>query len=399
MVNCTAEDFDAFVRQHPNGLVSQLAGYNEVMLTDGFTKSDFVAVADETGALVGGCAFYMKPLPRPFNCFYYALTKHAFTVDYENEALFAYLLEATKQKMRQLNVVLFSFDVPVSERNEGFYRRLEAMGCETKVFAEENSHNVFYRHNSRLDISDDLPAILKAMKGNTRRAIQKSLNFGFEIEKAGMERFDEFYEILELSAARDGFSLEKRERFRKKVEGILALEGSELWFVRFSGQKTKAYFESEKRKSEQVIEREEKKAKPNENRLREERSLLASIEERLAEMDELINRLPDGVVLSACLIGEAGQKNTYMYAGSTDEYRNYFPNYYMIYKLIEHSKAKGFKVLDLSGTQSDDKPGGLGSFKLSLGAETIAYSGDIYLVIMKPWGTIFKKLLQKRRNA
>lgn len=398
VADCTAEVFDAFVHTHPNGLIFQTARYNKAMLTNGFTEWDYVAVADESGMLVGGLAFYMKPLPKPFQFFYYAVSKHAFTVNYENRELFTFLFEAVRKKMKQLGVVLFTFDLPVDENNKDFYRYVESLGCETRVFSDDNSNNIIFRHNSFLDLSGSIAEILKRMKGNSRRAVNKALDFDYELEIGGMDRFDEFYDLLEVSADRAGFVNDNRESLRHKVAGILEIPGSELWFVRLHGEKTAAYFRKERDKALKVIAREEKKKNPNENRLREERSFVASQEERIAEMEELAREYPEGRVLAACLIGEAGQKITYMYSGSLDEYRHYFPVYFEIYKMIERSKERGYEVLDLSGTESDEEAQGLGNFKLGLGGKTVSFSGNITCVIKKPWGNLFKALLKKRRQ-
>ena len=396
--NVSPEAFDAFVREHPNGLVFQTAGYNRAMLTHGFTKSDYLALADAEGNIAAGSAFYMKPLPKPFHFFYYAIAKHAFTVDYENQALFEKLLEETRAYLSKQGVILLTFDLPVDEGHEDFYRRLEALGCETKVFDKVNNNNIIYRHNSVLDLDGDIKQILKRMKGNSRRAMNKTLDFGYEIETAGMERFDEFYDLLNIAAERGDFEIDDRESMRHKVAGILDIPGTEMWFVRLHGEKTAEFYRGEREKALKVIRREEKKNHPNENRLREERNFLASTERSIEEMEALSKEHPEGIVLSGCMIADVGQKITYMYAGSKDDYRNYFPNYHMIYKMIERSVEKGYEVLDLSGTQSDENPGGLASFKLSLGARTLAFSGDIQMVCKKPWGNLFKKLLQKRRE-
>lgn len=71
---------------------------------------------------------------------------------------------------------------------------------------------------------------------------------------------------------------------------------------------------------------------------------------------------------------------TYVYGGSSEEYKNLMAPYLLTWKLIEYGRNNGYKYLDLFGIK-DDVNDGYTRFKLGFGGDVIEYATTIDVVI------------------
>lgn len=87
---------------------------------------------------------------------------------------------------------------------------------------------------------------------------------------------------------------------------------------------------------------------------------------------------------------------TYVYGGSSEEYKNLMAPYLLVWELSKYGKEKGFKSLDLFGIKKDLSDG-YSRFKAGFGGDIIEFSDTVDLIIDSKMYSLIK-LAYKLRN-
>lgn len=108
----------------------------------------------------------------------------------------------------------------------------------------------------------------------------------------------------------------------------------------------------------------------------------------------------DGKVLSAALAIKYSTKLFYIYGASSNELRNYMPNYLMQHEMIQWGKENGCKEYDFGGVYELNKSNGLYKFKEGFCRQegVTEFIGEIGKIYNKPKYFIFTKLLPIARK-
>lgn len=103
--------------------------------------------------------------------------------------------------------------------------------------------------------------------------------------------------------------------------------------------------------------------------------------------------------LSGALFAISGNKGYYMYAASSDEYRELLPNYFMQWEIMKYAKGRGALSYDFGGIsgmegESGDKTPGLYAFKKRWGARSAGRIGEFDYVFKPFWYRLMKMALK-----
>lgn len=399
-VKISAAEHNAFILPHKYGSYNQSTWYANAERFRGYTDVCWADVADNNGVIVGGTAAKLKKIPH--TPFYYAYLRFGFVLDYDREdwqdilaALWQALLEACREK----RVIYMKFDVNVTEDRTDVFKFFTDQGCGHTPLVESNKPYTYFRYRSFLDISLPEDELLKSLPRKTRWMINKTEKFGLHFEFGGKEDLKIFQALKEETGKRDSILTYDFETTSRIFDTLTEAGIGKLVLVRLDASETLAFLREDLAKWESDLAKQKKKSRVNTNLISDIHTSIDKLNAQIAEMAELERTHPEGIYLSASLIVEHGKTLDYYLSGSSDLYRDYFPNYFMIWQMIRHAKSRGCTTLDMGGTEPDSIESSLGQFKLKWGSVTKAFSGEFDYAVNKLAGSLFRMLMDRKRST
>ncbi|MBT4384492.1 peptidoglycan bridge formation glycyltransferase FemA/FemB family protein [Candidatus Peregrinibacteria bacterium] len=179
-----------------------------------------------------------------------------------------------------------------------------------------------------LDLKDDLEGIRKQMAQKGRYNIKQAHKLGIYVKEGGIDDLDDFYEILEETAERDGFHLHEKDFYKQ--------------FFELLGDKARLF---------------------------------------LAHHDHDL--------LGGILVTYFGNTATYYFGASSNKQRQKMAPYAMQWHAIQEAKTHGMKTYDFLGVAPEGDSGhvlaGVTQFKTRFGGERIAYHKPRVFVYKSAW--------------
>lgn len=191
-----------------------------------------------------------------------------------------------------------------------------------------------------LDLQNSEEDILKAMHQKTRYNIRLSNKKGVKVVEAGLERFDEFWKLMQETKTRDQFRLHERDYYFGMLKTLRNNR---------DGLRVKLYFGEY-----------------------------------------------EGGVAAANLVAFFGDMATYMHGASSNEHRNIMAPFALQWEVIKQAKAQGYKYYDFFGIDEKKWPG-VTRFKTGFGGETIEYPGVYDIVFDKRMYSLYNIVRKIRR--
>jgi lipid II:glycine glycyltransferase (peptidoglycan interpeptide bridge formation enzyme) len=90
----------------------------------------------------------------------------------------------------------------------------------------------------------------------------------------------------------------------------------------------------------------------------------------------------EGIAIASWFIVAYEDTLTYVYGGSSEEYKNVMAPYALVWELVRLGKEYGYKYLDLFGIK-DDLSDGYSRFKIGFGGEVIEHSKTVDIIVDK----------------
>ncbi|HEY3329518.1 MAG TPA: peptidoglycan bridge formation glycyltransferase FemA/FemB family protein [Capsulimonadaceae bacterium] len=335
--------WDEFVGENKHGDVLQAYEWGELKSAGNAWSSFCLAAVDESDKIVGGALLLRRVLP-VVGPFYYA-PRGPLMADWSDSATLGLLVDAIRTRAKADGAAFLKIDPAVPSDDAVAVAALDSLGfvnppgVDPQGFGGTQPRCVMV-----LDIagkSED--QLLAEFKAQCRRNIRKSLKFGVEVvSDTTREHIAPFYEILAITAKRDGFTVRPQSYY------------DSIW--------------------DTLVER------------------------GLAKL--FLTKLGD-TYLSGALCFKIGDKCCYVYGASSNEHRDTMPNYAMQWAMIRWAQAEGCSVYDFRGVsprkrqegedaaelEKEDHLQGLNRFKEGFAAEYIEYLGerDLPFNALKYW--------------
>ena len=192
--------------------------------------------------------------------------------------------------------------------------------------------------------------ILKEMKPNTRNQIRKTEKFGISVNEIGYDELDRFQSIMEETSKRKGFSNRKLEYYQEMYN--LFHDRNEVKFF-ITELNLKNYI---KGLEEERVEKENKinsltDAKYNDGAKKNLTNEIASIDKRIAESNEIIekNNGNEVITLSGSMFMLIKPEIIYLSSGNYEEYMKFNSQYLIQWELIKYGIENGFKKHNFYG--------------------------------------------------
>ncbi len=311
--------FNDFISRHPRGHFLQLWEWGQVKEGMGWEKLPLVLEKD--GEIQGALLILKRNLPLPGlkRSIFYA--PRGPVVDMENPELNQLLFEGARKAAREHGAIFLKIDPDINHENEVYKCILRDCGFKENKTGM-NFEGVQPRFVFRLDISSTESKLLEQMHSKWRYNIRLAGKKGVEIRTArDKDDLKAFYAILTETAWRDKFLIRGYEYFEW------------IWDYMVENQFAKIF---------------------------------------IAEHQ--------GDVIAATLAMITGNKVWYLYGASSNNKRNFMPNYLIQWAMIQWAKDMGCTLYDFRGVSGDlDESNplfGLYRFKKGFGGEFTEFVGE-----------------------
>ena len=324
----TLAEYEAFVQGHPKGNFAQSSYWAK-------QKSAWtwraIACRGEDGAIKGTLSLLIRKMPGFGRAMMYASRGPVCDIDdYKTmDELFAKAKEIAKEF--KAYVIKIDPDIPSSET--AFTDYMTRYGFELKSGGEK-FEAIQPRYVFRLYLNGRTEdELLASFHQKTRYNIRLAMRKGVKVEICGKEMVPEFGRLMLTTGVRDGFVTRQPEYFADMLDNL--------------GEHARLY---------------------------------------MAFIDE---PQEDGTTKKKAIAGTLaiwyGDKVWYLYGASSNEDRNYMPNYLLQWEMIRWAVEKNCRVYDfrgVSGDVSEDNPlYGLYRFKQGFGGDFVEFVGEMDLVL------------------
>lgn len=317
-----AGELDEFVARHRNGHFLQTSLWGKVK--DDWGWFGIIARGDK-GEIKGTMAVLVRKISNlPYRLMY---APRGPVCDFDDKETFNALVDGARAEGKKINAYDLRIDKDVDENNTGYRAIIDDIGFKirpkTGGFAGYQCTKVI-----RIDLEGKTEdEVFAAFDSGHRRKVRVALKNNVEIEIAGSEKADLFYDIMKETTERDGFELRSAGYFGKILDVF--------------GDKARLY---------------------------------------------LAYYTPEGgerTAIAGALSVVYGDKLWYFYGASRNIHRNVMPNYLVQWEMIRWAVQCGCRIYDFRGVTSFDEDDGLYRFKSKFGSYSMEFMGEMDL-ILKP---------------
>ncbi len=400
IIQITKEEFDKYAEEQSNKNFYQTSAYG--MLMDRHSFDDYyLAMKDDFGNIKAATLILITKV---FIGYKWGYCPRGYLIDFNDKELlktFTMLLKEFLNKRNFMFVKIDPYIIYKSHDNSGIDNSdivsyLLEIGYEHNGF-NLNFENLKPRWNAVTTVSTNEEIFPKFSK-EIRNKVRKAHKMGLDMIKGGPENIKEFYSLIDKKHSRKlNYYLDMYEILGKK-------DMFEIYFAVINTPKyienSKKLYEEEEKRNNLINEELEENINSNTEKIIKRKMasdmLLNNFKQDIINATNLYKEYPTGVVIGANAIIKYNNEIFFLIDGYKEEYKNYCPNHFLKYQIIEKFRESGYTRMHLNGISGDTDTSneyyGLTRFKLGFGAHIEEYIGEFTLVINKGKYNRFKKI-------
>lgn len=328
------EYYNAFLEQSPKGHIMQTWEWGEVKRKTGWKPLRLIVECSYNKRALAAVLLLKRDLPFTGKSFLYS--PRGPVLDFTDHELFYFLVQEIKKIAKSENAVFLKIDPDIKVGSE--LEKYLAVNNFRSAGKEKNFDNVQPRFVMRLDITPSDEEIFKGFHSKTRYNIRLAEKRGVKIkEKCSKSDLEVFYEILKITAERDGFLIRSYPYYEALWEDLIEKGLANLFMAYYNGQ-----------------------------------------------------------AVSGTIALVFGDKTWYVYGASDNEHRKHMPNYLLQWHMINWAKKRGCKIYDFRGISGDFSPHnplyGLYRFKKGFNPDIVEFIGEYDLAFSNFYYQLWSKL-------
>ena len=335
--------WNEFVAASPFGDVLQCWEWGELKARTAWEPLHF-AVPDGDGYLATALVL-KRPIPRTNRSLFYC--PRGPIADFAHPEALAEILDAIRAGAREHRAIALKIDPALPAHKEDLVARVREAGLRPSPTAATAFGGVQPKAVMRVDLTPDWDELLAGFHKKWRYNIRLAARKGVVVrDDCSREDMDVFFDLLQVTARRDGFQVRSRSYFH------------DIW--------------------ELLIER---------------------------DLAKLFMAYAGDDPIAGAIAFVLGKQCWYVYGASADEHRNLMPNHLTQWEIMRWAKVRGCAVYDMRGVSpevdgepADERLAGLNRFKRGFGAQYVEYIGDWDLVFSPLWYGLFRRALPLARR-
>lgn len=405
IVQITKEEFDAFAENYPSKNFYQTSSYGTLMDRHSFDDyylalKDGVTIKAATLILIDKVLFGYK----------WGYCPRGFLIDFNDYQLLETFTRLLKEFLNKRNFMFVKIDPYIIHKSRdkkgmetGEISNTQIVDNLIKLGYEHNGFNLNFenlkpRWNAVITTNEEDELFLRYTK-EIRNKIRKAEKMGVEVVKGTPESVKQFYSLIDKKHSRKlNYYLDMMEILGKN--DMFEIYFSILNTANYIEKSQKAFEEEEQRNNEINHELEENINSNNTSNIIKRKmasdTLLNYCKQNIINATNLYKEYPEGVIIGANAIIKYNNEIFFLIDGYKQEFKNYCPNHYAKFQIIEKYKNEGYTRMHLNGISGDFNKSnayyGLTRFKLGFAADIEEYIGEFTLVINKGKYKTFNKL-------
>lgn len=399
--------YDDFVSKH-QGTIYQSSNWACVKNN---WDSQRIAVYED-GQLIGTALILFKSIPMtPFKLAY---MPRGPVCDYRNLDHFKQVLQACVDVAKEHRAFTLKFDPQIS-RDAG----QEIKDYVTSIGGKHGGYDkgiVYSQPNFLMitELDEEEEVLFDRFDSKVRNLIRKGNQAGVHVHLGELEDVEDFAKLMEITAQRDDFGMRDASYF-KRLLTVLGVE-AQLYLIKLNVEENlqakleeQADIEKELQslqdKLEPIKDEPVKKAKKLRNQLDQIQARMNKSQTIIADLQDCLEKGQSEVLLSGAILATFGDTAYYMYAASSNDFRDVMPNYRLLWRLMTDAIAEGCSYFDFGGVSGytsennqEDPLRGLYDFKKNFASEMFETIGEFDLVIMPTINKIFETAMGLRKS-
>ena len=403
-------EFDEFAKNHPLASYHQSSNYALFASEQGFDY-DLVSMTDEADNIVAATLIIYKKI----NFIYrYGYAPKGFLLNYYDENIIKNFTTLLKKRYFKKNFAFIKINPEISigaldyNRKKITYNKNKSIENVLEANGFKKLNNKFFdqklpKFNATILLKD---FSLKNIAKNTRNKINKSIKYGLSIKKASREDINILYKFIKNK---------KNHQINHYYNYFNAFNNSkniDIFLIKIDFEtcliNLRKSYDKELNKNNILIDKlmhynnEENLTK----KLASDKAL-TTYQEKIKIVTNYLAQQKEEFIAGAITIKYRNRVNI-LISGFDKKYKDFCPNYFLHYKLIQYYK-KEYDFLDLNGITgdfNDDNPyKGLNEFKFGFKPRAFEYFGEFDFIIneglyksMLANGILFKEFNKKQKT-
>ncbi len=385
--NLSIFEFDEYAKNHPLGSYYQSSSYALVASEQGFDY-DLVGMIDDSGKIVAASLILSKKFSF-FNRYGYA--PKGFLVDYYDPKILQEFLKLLKKRYYNKNFAFIKINPEIAIGTVDYKHKMVTYNKNQIIESTLKALNFRklegnYRFETKFPKFNAIQMLkntnLKTISKRTRNKIYRSIRYGLSIEKTDFEGIKILYEFIKNKKDRNinhyynYFNAFKRDG---SIDIHLVKINFEDCLINL-----RECLSNEEQRNAKLVEK--VMINPSEENLTKKLSSDALINTYKDSITDATNNIAieKEKYIGGAITIKYKNRVSILISGFDQKYKNFCPNYFLHYKLIEEYKDD-YDYLDLNGITGDfsaENPyKGLDEFKLGFNPLTFEYIGEFDYII------------------
>ncbi|MBF0787645.1 MULTISPECIES: aminoacyltransferase [unclassified Streptococcus] len=396
-IGISAEEHDAFVKQHPQNNLLQSSSWAKVKDNWGNERVGFYQ--DQT--LVAVASILIQPLPLGWTMMY---IPRGPIMDYTNQTLVRFVVKSLKQIAKKYRSVFIKFDPnlhlkqyhigeTVDEKQETLtaINSLITAGATWSGRTLQIQDSIQPRFQANVYTTEQ---IVNTFPKHTKRLMKDAQTRGVISYRGTSADLKEFAAVVALTESRKGVSLRNYDYFKKMSD--IYQDDLYLHLAKVNITKRLAEYKEQLASIETELATTEAHQKKRLTKLNQQK---ASVEKYIKEFEGFASIHPQEVVIAGILSIRFGNVMEMLYAGMNDDFRKFYPQYSLYPTVFQEAFEDGIVWANMGGVEGslDD---GLTKFKSNFNPTIEEYIGEFSLAtsLLSPLFQLAYTIRKKIRN-
>ena len=393
----TNEQFNNFTEEFKDKSIYQTVEYAFVMNKQNF-DSLFLGMFDSNNTIVAATLLLIE---KRFG-FKYAYAPRGFLIDYNNKEYLNEFTKLIKKYLGKQDIIAVKItpmiykekrnnENIVTVTNENFEETLKFL--KSKKYYHLGFNNSFEalkpRFEAIIPLNKNYIEIFNKLPKTLKTKIRSAAKSGIVIHKGNKDNLGYLYLQTKKKYPRDLEYFNDCYDFfnkNKKAEFYYAKIDTSIFLnkARYEYQKC---LEQNNKINEELLENKQSNVKFIQKKMEYDK-LLNEVKNDLITATALNRQFPNGIVIASVIIIKHANTATLLIDGYDTNYKKFNGKHLLIWKLIQTFASEGITEFNLGGINNpndmNEKYKGLTEFKLSFGAESVEYIGDLELITNTP---------------